>query len=488
MKKLVVDKNDLETRIALLEEDSLTEYFFEHKEEKRLIGNIYIGRVANVLPGMEAAFIDIGLSKNAFLYIDDLREYETKYVDGIEKSKKSIEDIISIGDRIPVQILKEPRGTKGARVTTHFTIPGKYLVLMPNSDYIAISKKIKDEQEKERLETLLQDICPEDIGVIIRTAAKDIDKFKLIKEVEYLIKKWKKVEEEILVAPMGQIIYQETDMLERILRDLYSIKLDKLIVNSEKKYWELIDYISAFSDKDSKVKVKLYDGDTPIFEKYNIESELKEALSTKVWLDCGGYLIIEKTEALISIDVNTGKNIGESNLEETVVKTNIQAAKEIARQLRLRNLAGIIIIDFIDMKLEEDKEKLLEEFEKSLKNDRIRNKIVHFSELGLVEMTRKRVGKSLDRYFFEKCNHCNGTGRKQSMDITIMKMFEEITTLAKDTDISKLNLNAHPEVCQRINDNYLDYIKMYLNTKEKTINIQPQKMMAKKDINILLEK
>ena len=484
MKELIAEISKFETKVGLLEDGKLTEFFVEREENKRLLGNIYIGKVANILPGMESAFIDIGLEKNAFLYVDDLREFETKYLNG-EVNEKPIEELLNVGDKVVVQILKGPRGTKGARVTTHFTIPGKYLILMPNNDYIAISKKISEEVERERLNEILADIKPEGVGVIIRTASKGKAKENFEKEIEYLIKKWHSVEEKIANSQKGIVIYREDNIMERIFRDLYSMDIDYLVVNSEKKYWEMIDYIAAFSSKENKMKVKLY-SEGNIFDEYGITKELETALNKKVWLKCGGYLIIEKTEALISIDVNTGKNVGSMNLEETVFQTNIEAAKEIPRQLRLRNLGGIIIIDFIDMKLEKYKKELVETLEENLKRDRIRNNVVHFTELGLIEMTRKRVGKELSSYFLEECTHCKGFGYVKSKEVIINELIKEIKEVAKDEDIKKLQIKANPMICSDFNKYYKEIITSYLHNK--LIEVVSEKTMNLTETEIILEK
>ena len=407
MKQIIIDVNGIDTQVAFVEDERLIEFFTNRDDKNRINGNIIKGKVENILPGMESAFVNIGRNKNSFLYVNDLREFEEKFLDGIKNSDRPIEEILRIGDEVVVQVIKEPRGTKGARVTTHYTIPGKYLVLMPNNDYIGISKKIKDETERERLYGILADIKPNKVGVIIRTDALGRDELYFEREMEYLIKKWEEIESKMNRAPIGEVLYDDNNLIKRVVRDIFNNDVDELIINDESAYWDIIDYISAFSDNSLNLKVKLYAKEKPIFEEYKVLKELNQALSNTVWLKCGGYLVIEKTEALVSIDVNTGKNVGTYNLEETVCETNMEAAKEIAIQLRLRNLSGIIIIDFIDMKLEEDKLKVLEALEKALENDRIKNNIVHFTDLGLIEMTRKRVGNPLSNDFLEPCSECS---------------------------------------------------------------------------------
>ncbi|WP_278537841.1 Rne/Rng family ribonuclease [Fusobacterium varium] len=474
MNQIVINIDEFQSRAAIIEDGKVVEILIEREEEGRINGSIYKGKVANVLPGMESAFVNIGLEKNGFLYVNDLREFEEKYLDGILNSSRPIEDILNVGDDVVVQILNEPRGTKGARVTTHFTIPGKYLVLMPNNDHIAISKKIKDEKERERLESIFKEIKPENMGVIIRTAAFGKSEFHFEREIEYLVKKWEDIEKKIKGAKIGEVLYKDNGIITTVLRDIFSNDIDELIVDNEDVYWEVIDYINAFSEKTLKTKIKLYkDGkEKDIFDLYGINEEIDKALNEVVWLECGGYLVIQKTEALISIDVNTGKNTGSLNLEETVVNTNIEAAKEIPRQLRLRNFGGIIIIDFIDMRVEEDKIKVLEALEKHLQKDRIKNNIVHFTDLGLVEMTRKRSGKPLAYYFQEVCPCCNGTGKIKSKDALIHELMKEIKICSEDKDISTIKVRLSKNLIESFKEIYFEIIKEFLKMKRKAIELE----------------
>lgn len=474
MNQIVINIDEFQSRAAIIEDGKVVEILIEREEEGRINGSIYKGKVANVLSGMESAFVNIGLEKNGFLYVNDLREFEEKYLDGILNSSRPIEDILNVGDDVVVQILNEPRGTKGARVTTHFTIPGKYLVLMPNNDHIAISKKIKDEKERERLESIFKEIKPENMGVIIRTAAFGKSEFHFEREIEYLVKKWEDIEKKIKGAKIGEVLYKDNGIITTVLRDIFSNDIDELIVDNEDVYWEVIDYINAFSEKTLKTKIKLYkDGkEKDIFDLYGINEEIDKALNEVVWLECGGYLVIQKTEALISIDVNTGKNTGSLNLEETVVNTNIEAAKEIPRQLRLRNFGGIIIIDFIDMRVEEDKIKVLEALEKHLQKDRIKNNIVHFTDLGLVEMTRKRSGKPLAYYFQEVCPCCNGTGKIKSKDALIHELMKEIKICSEDKDISTIKVRLSKNLIESFKEIYFEIIKEFLKMKRKAIELE----------------
>lgn len=473
MNQIVINIDEFQSRAAIIEDEKVVEVLIEREEERRINANIYKGKVANVLPGMESAFVNIGLEKNAFLYVNDLREFEEKYLDGICNSERPIEDILTVGDEVVVQVLSEPRGTKGARVTTHYTIPGKYLVLMPNNNHIAISKKIKEEEERNRLEEIVRDLKPENMGVIIRTAAQGKSIFHFEREMEYLVKKWEDIEKKTSTAKIGEVLYKDNGIVDTVLRDIFSNEIDELVIDNEEAYWEVIDYINAFSEKTLKTKIKLYnDDEIGIFERYGIEKEIENALKEEVRLECGGYLVIQKTEALISIDVNTGKNTGSYNLEQTVLNTNLEAAREIPRQLRLRNLGGIIIIDFIDMRLEEDKLKVLEALEQNLSKDRIKNNIVHFTDLGLIEMTRKRTGKPLYNYFQERCPMCEGTGKIKSKDSVIHEMMIEIKECAKDEDINIIKVILSKKLKIAFKELYFDFVEDFVKSRKKKIILE----------------
>ncbi len=473
MNQIVINIDEFQSRAAIIEDEKVVEVLIEREEERRINANIYKGKVANVLPGMESAFVNIGLEKNAFLYVNDLREFEEKYLDGICNSERPIEDILTVGDEVVVQVLSEPRGTKGARVTTHYTIPGKYLVLMPNNNHIAISKKIKEEEERNRLEEIVRDLKPENMGVIIRTAAQGKSIFHFEREMEYLVKKWEDIEKKTSTAKIGEVLYKDNGIVATVLRDIFSNEIDELVIDNEEAYWEVIDYINAFSEKILKTKIKLYnDDEIGIFERYGIEKEIENALKEEVRLECGGYLVIQKTEALISIDVNTGKNTGSYNLEQTVLNTNLEAAREIPRQLRLRNLGGIIIIDFIDMRLEEDKLKVLEALEQNLSKDRIKNNIVHFTDLGLIEMTRKRTGKPLYNYFQERCPMCEGTGKIKSKDSVIHEMMTEIKECAKNEDINIIKVILSKKLKIAFKELYFDFVEDFVKNRKKKIILE----------------
>lgn len=488
MNRIIINVNNFQKRAAIIEEGRVVEVLTEREDESNIIKNIYKGRVANVLPGMESAFVDIGLEKNSFLFVDDLREFEEKYLNGIVNSGKPIEDLLTVGDKVVVQVLNVPRGTKGARVTTNFTIPGKYLVLMPNSDHIAISKRIKDEDERARLQEIFEEIKPAKMGVIIRTAAQGKSVYHFEKEISYLVKKWEDIEKKIAKAKIGEVLYNDNSIVTTILRDILSNDIDELVVDNEEVYWEIIDYINAFSENNFRTKVKLFDENRDIFDEYNVNKEIQKALDKNVWLDCGGYLVIEKTEALVSIDVNTGKNTGSFNLEKTVLNTNLDAAREIPKQLRLRNLSGIIIIDFIDMKLQEDKDLVLQQLDAELKKDRTKNNIVHFTDLGLVEMTRKRVGRNLSYFYEEECPMCHGKGKIKSVDSIIEDIIKDFKKAAEEKDIKKIKITSSKRVINKIKEIYYDIMADYLKSRGKELSLSSEEINNITGYDIFLEK
>ncbi|MGL4671571.1 Rne/Rng family ribonuclease [Cetobacterium sp.] len=487
MNQVIINTNSFKTRAAILEDGKVMEIHIEREGEGTLNGNIYKGEVSNVLPGMESAFVNIGLEKNGFLYVKDLRDFEKKYLNGVITNPQPIEELLTVGDKVVLQVLSDPRGSKGARVTTHYTIPGKFLVLMPTNSHIAISKKIKDESERKRLETLFSKIVPEGMGVIIRTAAsgKSIHHFE--KELQYLVKKWEEVAIKIKSSKTGDLLYKDTSIVSKVLRDIVGNDIDEIIVDNEDVYCEIVDYVGAFSEDVSKMKINLYTEELGIFEKFGIQKDIESSLKETTYLDCGGSIVIEKTEALVSIDVNTGKNIGSMNLEETVVKTNIEAAAEIARQLRIRNLSGIVIIDFIDMKVEEDKAKVLEALEKNLAKDRVKTNIIHFTDLGLVEMTRKRVGKPLSYYFQDECPMCKGTGKIKGSRAIVESIIKELKEIVKEKDIKTIKIITKESVKEKIDEIYMDFIKLFLKKSGKKIHITTKNRDPLKDYEIRLE-
>ena len=390
-KEIAVDAERDQTRAALLEDGNLVEIYIEKNHGLRIAGNIYKGKVANVLPGMQAAFVDIGLDKNAFLYVDDIYIQNEFLENGDTRKIKnnSIKDVLKLGQEIVVQVIKEPIGSKGARVTTNITIPGRYLVLMPTGDYIGISRRIVADEERDRLKSLAEEIKPQGMGLIVRTVAEGRNKEDMVQDLHFLTALWEKIQFKKKTAQAPKLIYKDLNLISRIVRDLFSHEIDTLYINNKSDYdrvLELLDFVAP----NLKERVILFNRQQDIFDYFGVEKEIEKALNRKVWLKCGGYIVIDQTEALTSIDVNTGKYVGCLNLEDTVLKTNLEAAKEIARQLRIRDIGGIIIIDFIDMSSQEHQNMVLNTLEEELKKDKTKTHILGLTKLGLIEMTERR--------------------------------------------------------------------------------------------------
>ncbi|NPV27194.1 MAG: Rne/Rng family ribonuclease [Firmicutes bacterium] len=446
LKEIIVHVFEGETRVAVMENQQLVEIFIERAVDHRLVGNIYKGRVENVLPGMQAAFVNIGLEKNAFLYVEDaipLRQSDEEPGKTRGEPRVNIGNVLKVGQDILVQITKEPIGTKGARVTTHITIPGRYLVLMPTVDYIGISRRIENEEERERIKNLAEKVKPAGMGLIVRTVAEGVGEEQLELEVRGLVKLWKRIQQRSQVGPSPQLIHKELELIQRILRDIFTDDVDRLLINSRWAYKKVQEWLEIESPN---LKNKVFLVEQDLFEKYGLDLELDRALKRKVWLKCGGYLVIDQTEALTAIDINTGKYVGSTNLADTVLKTNLEAAVEIPRQLRLRNIGGIIIIDFIDMDNPEDQAQVLKTLEMELSKDKTRSKILGLTQLGLVEMTRKKVQQGLDSILQRACPYCEGKGRVLSEETVMIQAKKRIMALAELTDAPAILVEAYPTV------------------------------------------
>lgn len=405
MNYIFIDSKDGVEKVGLVEDGKVKEFYIDQKEDVEQAGNIYRGKVINVLKGMEAAFVDIGEGRNAYLYIKDALPREMMY----KEVKANIQDIIKGGEDIIVQVLKEPSDSKGSKVTTHITMPGRFLVLTPFSNKINISRKIHDDIEIERLKEIGNEIIEKNIGFIFRTRSQGIDKESLLHEYKTLINIYEKIEKEKKHLPCPKLVYEEMDLTHQMVRDVFNHNTGKIIINDKDKYDSLLSFQDIIAPN---LNEKLfYDKDFSIATHGDIEKQIQDALNRRVKLKNGGYIAIDETEALIAIDVNTGKFIGSKSLDDTVVKTNLKAVEEIARQIRLRDLSGIIIIDFIDMKNKEDVDLVLNKLEDHLKEDRNRANIIEITKLGLVQLTRKKVRNSLSASYMKECPHCKGSGK-----------------------------------------------------------------------------
>lgn len=458
--EIIINATPQETRIALVENGDIAELFFERNKDRGILGNIYKGKVVRILPGMESAFVDIGMERAAFLYVSDVfhpnDDYQKLFLeemdepfDNVRRNGKDdslhIGDLLMEGQEILVQVSKEPIGTKGCSVTSLISLPGRYLVLMPFADHVGISRRIEDNAERDRLRQITEEIRPDHMGLIVRTAAEGAARADIKTDLNYLLKVWQR----ILKAKNGSsapfLIHEEPDICVRAVRDLFSGDVHRIIVDSEDTYRKIRDFLELYLPNPS-CSMELYQGLQPIFDFYNIELEIRKAIDKKVWLKSGGYIVIEQTEALVAIDVNTGRFVGRRSLEDTILQTNLEAAREIAYQLRLRNIGGIIIIDFIDMEKAENREKVFNALKEHLKKDKAKSNVLKISELGLVEMTRKRTRESLCKTISEECPYCEGTGRVRSRYSICYDILREIKRLRNQSNGHRVLIHAHQDV------------------------------------------
>lgn len=488
-KEIIVDIHNDQVRVALLEDGDLAELYFDDEENRRVVGNIYRGKVANVLPGMQAAFVDIGLSKNAFLYLGDIDTKSSVFEftdrsNGVEgRIKNSAISQIREGQEITVQVLKEPIGTKGARVTTNITLPGRYLVLMPNVNYVGISRRIEDDAERERLKAIAEEIKPEDMGLIVRTAARGKEKEDFLYDVALLCRLWKRIESiENMVKP-PQVLHKDESLVYRAVRDIFTQDVDRFVINDESQYRRVLELVEAISPN-LLDRVYYFQEDVDIFEYYGINKKIEKAIQKKVWLKNGGYIVIDYTEALTAIDVNTGKFVGGHNLEDTVLKTNLEAAEEIAHQIRLRDIGGIIIIDFIDMELPEHREMVVKVLEEALKKDRTKTHVVGITGLGLVEMTRKKERNRLSATLLKPCPYCNGTGKVYSENMIIANIEKKLEDFFKNNDVWGAIVEVHPSIGKAWMEDNGKNIELLENTWNKKIFITANPNMHIEQVNI----
>lgn len=390
--------------MALLEDGRLVEFAVERVQGKQLVGGFYKGRVVNVLPGMQAAFVDIGLKKNAFLYVDDVLH---PHLEKQPKEKPSIDSLLDVGQELVVQVMKEPFGGKGARVTTHYSLPGRTIVYMPHADYVGVSKKIENEAERSRLKEVGDCLRLPGEGLIMRTVAEGASRETVADDLAHLRQQWRRIEQRAETSPAPLEIHHDLSMVERLVRDIFTPQTEELFVDNKEIYEQIVSLLRNMEPR-LVPRIRCYNEAEPIFQHFRIQEQLDRAFQRKIWLDNGAYLVLDHTEALTVIDVNTGKYIGNHDLEDTVFAANVEAAEEIARLVRLRDIGGIIIVDFIDMEQEEHRQYIIDRLEQLLKKDRTKCLVVGWTRLGLLEMTRKKVR---DHVLYEPCAACRGTGR-----------------------------------------------------------------------------
>ncbi|MDO6706396.1 ribonuclease G [Photobacterium sp. 1_MG-2023] len=449
--ELLINVTPSETRVAMIEGGNLQEIHIERESKRGIVGNIYKGKVSRVLPGMQAAFVDIGLDKAAFLHASDIVPH-TECVAENEKQQFQVRDISELvrqGQDLVVQVVKDPLGTKGARLTTDVTLPSRYLVFMPGASHVGVSQRIESETERERLKKLVLPHCDELGGFIIRTAAEGASEEEMSQDAAFLKHLWRKVLERRKKYKSKSMLYGELGLAQRILRDFVGTELDSIYVDSRLAFDSLNEFTGEFVPELSR-KLVHYSGEQPIFDLYDTENEIQRALDRKVELKSGGYLIIDQTEAMTTIDINTGAFVGRRNLEETIFNTNIEATKAIARQLRLRNLGGIIIIDFIDMASEEHRRRVLTALEQALSYDRVKTNINGFTQLGLVEMTRKRTRESIEHVLCGTCPTCEGRGTVKTVDSVCYEILREITRVNRAYDADRFAVYVSPAVAETL--------------------------------------
>lgn len=488
---LLINADGPARRVALVENGQPAELYVEQPSERGIVGNVYKGRVVRVLPGMQAAFVDIGVGRAAFLYVADVGGLQDDvsslfFADSEEKADEddlpreefasaaepsTIQERIKEGQEILVQVAKEPIGSKGARITSYISLPGRHLVLMPTVDHIGISRRIIAESERLRLRDIVDGIRPPGMGFIVRTVAEGQSQDVLQADMEFLLKLWEEILRRNSSEAAPSLLYEDLDLSLRAVRDLFSSEVERLVVDDPVEYERLCRFIANFAPR-YRSQVDLYQGEEPLFEYHGIEMELDRALERKVWLKSGGYLVIDQGEALTSVDVNTGRFVGRRNLEDTITKTNLEAVREVVNQLRLRNIGGIIIIDFIDMEKESNREKVWRALVEALKGDRAKCNVLKISDLGLVEMTRKRVRESLEQQLTETCPYCEGKGHIKSPYTICHEVLREIRRQAGNLPGEKVMVCVHPEVADLLASTENDHIALLEKRYSKDIVVK----------------
>lgn len=485
-KEILVNVSPRETRAAVVENGVVQEVYIERASHRGLIGNIYKGRVARVLPGMQAAFIDLGLKRTGFLHVSDMAGGRQDNGNG-ETRAEDIRRLVSEGQELLVQVLKDPLGSKGARLTTFVTFPSRYLVYLPRGNAIGISSRIEDEEEKLRLKGLLETMMDgqPNGGFIVRTAAEGADFDALRADMMYLLRLWDVVEKNYARGAAGEIVHADLDLPLRILRDLLGDDMERIRVDSADSLVEMTEFATTFIPE-LATRIEAYPDERPIFDLYSIEDEIERALGRTVPLKSGGYLVIDQTEAMTTIDVNTGGYVGHRNLEETIFRTNLEATVAIARQLRLRNLGGIIILDFIDMDEPGHRSQVLQALEKALASDHARNNISTISELGLVEMTRKRIRESLEHVLCCACPSCDGRGFLKTPETICYEIFREILRQNRQFDFQELLVLAYPEVIELLVDEESASLAELEQLTGKPIRLQSESLYAQDQFDVVL--
>ena len=506
-KEILISDDEYETRCAIIEDGDLSEIYVERKNNEHTIGNIYKGRVENVLPGMQSAFVEIGLEKHAFLHISDIN-YDVEDVEdeidrdltklnlgsgkptprkGSKAPRYSISELVHKKQELLVQVVKESLGTKGPRVTSCISLPGRYVVYLPTSSNIGVSRRIESAAERQRLRDISQKLrSGVEGGFIVRTAAEGKSEEEFSTEIRYLVDLWKDIRERGEKMSVRSLVREDLGFVGRIVRDYFTNDVTKLIFDSKELYKETTQYLtSGLPELGSRVK--LYDKSTPLFEAHGVEKELRKALSEKIWLKCGGHIVIQQTEAMVSIDVNTGRFVGKADPDNTILSANLEAVEEIVRQMRLRDLGGIIVVDFIDMDKREHRKMVYKALQEALKRDRSRTNILHVSELGLVEMTRQRTRPSLSSLLTESCPYCEGQGRILSLDTITISVLRSIKKAHLKSRKKKLRVVANELIASRLLDEDFNKVGQLERSMNLKIKIEENADLHLEDYQIVAE-
>ena len=549
-KEMIISSRDHDTRVAILEDDQVVEIFIEREKSRGVVGNIYKGRVSKVLPGMQSSFVDVGLERDAFLYVTEVvntvEEFErlesgdeetagddvapepaavaagdapaeasdaaapvsggaradrrARDRDGSpasagrpsareDRPEAKIEDLLKEGQEVLVQVVKEPLGTKGARLTSHVTMPGRFLVFMPTVDHVGVSRKIESREERGRLRGIVRTFREQHGftgGVIIRTAASGRSEADIVSDLSYFHQVWTEIRQKMEGRRPPAVLFQEQSLVTKLLRDLLTEDYTAIRIDSEQEHRRVVALVERIMPS-LLPRVKLYAKDYPIFEEYGVQGEIDKALRSKVWLKSGGYLVINQTEALVAIDVNTGRYVGKrtGRLEDTIVKTNLEAVKEIVRQIRLRDLGGIIVLDLIDMEEKKNRQKVFQEVEKELRKDRSPSKAIQVSDFGLVIVTRKRVKQSLERQLTEPCPYCSGSGSIKSASTICFEILTEIRKIGADLDGQGVILRVNPDIARALKEEESLLLKDLQRTLGKPITIKPDSHLHHEQFDVM---
>ena len=486
-KQILINVAPWETRVALLEDTTLVELAIERRGGVGIAGNVYKGKVTRVLPGMQAAFIEIGLPKAAFLHASDVAgpplppevAREGDAPDLVEtpvappaRDLRPIEQRLQKGEEVLVQVAKEPIGSKGARVTTHLSLPGRYLVYMPGTQHIGISRRIEEAAERDRLRTIVEAERPPEGGLIVRTACEGVTKREIHDDVRFLTRLWGRLAKQAEAATAPALVHQDLDLVLRTVRDLFTSDVERLSVDNPEDHARVLEFVTALMPRLSS-RVHLYEGLTPIFEQHGVEAKIARALERRVWLKSGGYLIFDQTESLTTVDVNTGRYVGKQDQEETILRTNLEAAKQVVQQLRLRNIGGIIVIDFIDMEKAANRKKVFDALQEAVRKDKARTNVLRISELGLVQMTRKRTRESLEQLLTAPCAHCGGRGRVLSVETLAYDALRRVQrAIGSATNSARVGLRVHPEVAHFLTDATTPHVEALARLIGRTVAVE----------------